>query len=517
MDSHDEKKIYDVEGAQYSSKGHRDSVDETGAVPGEVFTSGNSLYARLQRFAGRYGVEQRGIERVPEDERTDTSTFKVGTMWCAANMVVSSFSIGALAIPVFGLGFVDALLTIFFINILGIIPVAYFSAFGPRFGMRQMILSRFWFGYYGVKVIAVFNCLACLGWSATNTIVGSQLIHSVNNDVPGWAGVIIIGAGTFIVTLFGYKVVHLYEMYSWIPCFIVFLIVLGTFAHSGDFSNIPMNAGSSEAGSILSFAASVFGFATGWASYASDYTCYQPVTTSRRKVFLYVFIGLMFPLCFTEMLGLAIITASVNNPAYADAYNNDSVGGLLAQVLFPHLHGFGKFCLVILALSIIGNNCPNIYSLTFSLQILTRYAQKVPRFLWTFFGTLVYCAVAIPGYSHFESVLENFMLIIAYWLAIYEAIALSEHFIFRHGFTGYIASQYDQPSKLPPGIAALAAFCFGVFGAIMGMSQTWFLGPVGQLIGDPAYGGDIGFELAFGFTFITYTLFRWFEKKKFGR
>ena len=67
-------------------------------------------------------------------------------------MVVSSFAIGALAIPVFDLGFVDSLLTIFFINCLGITPVAFFSTFGPRFGLRQMVLSRYFFGFYGVKL-----------------------------------------------------------------------------------------------------------------------------------------------------------------------------------------------------------------------------------------------------------------------------------------------------------------------------------------------------------------------------
>lgn len=67
-------------------------------------------------------------------------------------MVVSSFAIGVLAVPIFGLGFVDGVLTIFFINLLGVTPVAFFSTFGPKFGMRQMILSRFFFGYYGVKV-----------------------------------------------------------------------------------------------------------------------------------------------------------------------------------------------------------------------------------------------------------------------------------------------------------------------------------------------------------------------------
>ena len=67
-------------------------------------------------------------------------------------MVVSSFAIGALAVPVFNLGFVDSLLTIFFINCLAITPVAFYSTFGPRFGLRQMVLSRFFFGFHGVKV-----------------------------------------------------------------------------------------------------------------------------------------------------------------------------------------------------------------------------------------------------------------------------------------------------------------------------------------------------------------------------
>ncbi len=71
-------------------------------------------------------------------------------------MVVSSFAIGALAIPIFELGFVDTALTIIFINILGILPVCFFSTFGPVFGLRQMVLSRFWFGYYGVKISKCF-------------------------------------------------------------------------------------------------------------------------------------------------------------------------------------------------------------------------------------------------------------------------------------------------------------------------------------------------------------------------
>ena len=67
-------------------------------------------------------------------------------------MNASTFALGALSVPVFGLGFRDAALTIVFVNMLAVMPVAFFSTFGPLFGLRQMVLSRFFFGYYGVRL-----------------------------------------------------------------------------------------------------------------------------------------------------------------------------------------------------------------------------------------------------------------------------------------------------------------------------------------------------------------------------
>lgn len=56
--------------------------DPTGAVPGSSFEHGDSMYAKLQRLAGKLKVEQRGIERVPEDERYDNSYLNIGSMVC---------------------------------------------------------------------------------------------------------------------------------------------------------------------------------------------------------------------------------------------------------------------------------------------------------------------------------------------------------------------------------------------------------------------------------------------------
>ena len=58
-------------------------MQEDGTVPGETFELGDSLYAKTQRLAGKLKIEQRGIERVPEDEREDSglkALFNTGTM-----------------------------------------------------------------------------------------------------------------------------------------------------------------------------------------------------------------------------------------------------------------------------------------------------------------------------------------------------------------------------------------------------------------------------------------------------
>ena len=100
-------------------------------------------------------------------------------------------------------------------------------------------------------------------------------------------------------------------------------------------------------------------------------------------------------------------------------------------------------------------------------------------------------------------------------MTIYEAIAVTEHFIFKK--RQYDLSIWNTPAKLPPGIAAIVAFGFGVFGAVMGMAQVWLTGPVGKLIGAPGVGGDVGFELAFGFAAIAYCVARYSEIRYFQR
>lgn len=57
-----------------------DPIAREPTVPAEDLEKGDSMYARLARIGTKMKVEVRGIERVPENERTDTSYWNIGSM-----------------------------------------------------------------------------------------------------------------------------------------------------------------------------------------------------------------------------------------------------------------------------------------------------------------------------------------------------------------------------------------------------------------------------------------------------
>lgn len=160
------------------------------------------------------------------------------------------------------------------------------------------------------------------------------------------------------------------------------------------------------------------------------------------------------------------MAATVNNPDWLAAYNDGSVGGLIGAVLAP-AHGFGKFCLVLLAFSIVANNIPNNYSLGLSAQVIGNWAIKVPRFLWTLAGVIVYVIAAVAGRNHFATILDSFLLCMGYWFTPFFVVIFEEHLIFRR--QKYNLEDWANRKGLPLGIAAFFSFACGVVLAVMGM------------------------------------------------
>ncbi|KAK4129469.1 hypothetical protein N657DRAFT_76891 [Parathielavia appendiculata] len=431
-------------------------------------------------------------------------------------MSVTAFTMGAIAVPVFGLGFVDSALIIILINFVGALPVALFCCFGAKLGLRQMVLSRLFFGYYMSKLLAVIQMVICISWTSISAVMGAQLFHAVNPSMPGWAGILLTILLSFLLGLFGYKVIHAYERWAWLPCMVILVIVMGVFASSGRFNSLlPLSTGPPEVSSVLSYCSGIWGYMAGWASFAADYSVYQRSSRSVAPIFLWSFAGLYAPTVFGELLGAAIATATVHEKDYLTAYSDSGIGGLLAAVLRPVLGRFGDFCIVVLALSIVAGTCASIYSISFSLQALGQATHRIPRFLWTVVGVGVCAAIAIPAYDSFATWLSNIAVVLGYFTSIYVGVLLPEHFVFRRSFSAYQADYFDKPKALAPGYAASLAFAIGIVGVALGMAQAWYTGPISRLCGDD--GGDIGFLLGLGFSLVSYVTLRPFERRYFGR
>jgi purine-cytosine permease-like protein len=76
--------------------------------------------------------------------------------------------------------------------------------------------------------MSALNVIAALGWGAINSITGAQTLRVVSNDsLPIAVGIIIIAVISMVVSFVGYKWIHIYERFSWIPVFIAYCIVAG--------------------------------------------------------------------------------------------------------------------------------------------------------------------------------------------------------------------------------------------------------------------------------------------------
>jgi NCS1 nucleoside transporter family len=459
------------------------------------------------------GIETHGIERVSPKSRTHVRIFDNFTMWLSANLVISTIALGALATQVFFLGFWDGLAVIIIFNVLGVLPVAIFSTLGPKLGLRQMTISRFAFGWVGGIIMALFNVAACIGWSAVNVIIGGQLISSLSNGaIPSWVGILIIAVLTTLVSIYGYRYVHRYERFAWIPMAIIFLILL--FVAAPHFQIIPTPAfNAAEIAGLISFGGAVYGFATGWSSYAADYNVNQPENTPASRVFWLTFLGVFIPCVLLETLGMLFAS-----------WQSKAVGGeLLAAVASP-LGGFGKFLVALLALSVIANNIPNDYSLGLSMQVVGKWFQRVPRYIWTLIGAVVYVVIAlvIAFVGSFNETLNSFLLLVAYWLGPFAIILILENFVFRRG--RYNVDDWNTRSRLPVGWAAIVSMAIGLVGAYLGFAQVFIFngnvtpitGPIGGLINQP-YGMDVGFEIGLILAGIAYFILRRIELKQTGR
>ena len=293
---------------------------------------------------------------------------------------------------------------------------------------------------------------------------------------------------------------------------VVLLILVGIASKHFDTTTASVGNTVTINANRLSFFSLSLSVPISWLAAASDFYVYYPETMTKWKIFMLTFVGLTLSFVFVNLIGVGLATGIAATQSWQDAYGVSS--GALILAGYGSLGGFEKFCGIVIALGVIANNVPGTYAASLGMQVLGRYGKAVPRYLWVCVIVVVYFVCAIAGRNNLFDIFNNFLALMGYWLMIFVSIALEEHLIFRRGI-GFDWTAWEDKKRLPVGLAALMAFLIGWVGAIMGMNQKWYVGPIAALVGDA--GSDLGEWLGAAFALVTFPPLRYLELKHFGR
>ncbi|KAI1082530.1 permease for cytosine/purines, uracil, thiamine, allantoin-domain-containing protein [Whalleya microplaca] len=481
---------------------------EKAVRPNEVTeTKGNilrTIRSLMIKAISASPVEERGVLPVSFEDRTATNYSSFFSIWFCMNTNLLPITFGMLG-PSYGLSLRDCSLVILFFCLLTAAIPAYLGTFGPKTGLRQMLQARYSYGRYLVSVPVILNLATLTGFCVVICVIGGQCLSAVTG---GWltpaVGIVIMGIVALFISFCGYGVLHQYERFAWVPALIAIVITVGC---GGDHLKDQAPTEPATAAGVLSFGMIIASYMIPYACLASDFTTYLSPKVSSVKLFFYGYAGLLLPSVLLMVLGSAIAGAISSVPEWQEGYDATSVGGVLAAML-SRAGGFGKFVVVVLSLTLLGNISATMYSITLNFQILIPQLVVVPRYVFSIVVTAIVIPVSVRAAVEFFASLENFVALIGYWSAAFVAVLIVEHNVFkRRDYDAYDHDSWNAASRLPWGVAALAASALSFALVIPSMSQAWFKGPIAQK------SGDLGFELAFVVTAILYLPFRALEKR----
>lgn len=441
-------------------------------------------------------VEPGGIEAIPTSKRHG-SPWQLFATWTSPNLEFATIFVGVIAVAFFGLGFWQAMAAIVLGNALGAATQGVLSTWGPREGLAQLVLSRTAFGTRGNILPAAINTvMAGLGWFAVNSVSGALALATLTG-MPGWLALIIIVVLEVVLAFVGHDLVQFFERYAAIVLGAIFLTAVITIFVTADINTAVTGGGFSFAGFTLT-AAAAFGYAAGWNPYASDYSRYLPKNTPSTKIAWAAGLG--------NFVSCTVLMAAGAAAALIPGFNPDDPTSSFVSSMPVVIR---DLTLVAIAIGAIAANALNIYSGAMSFLAA---GVKIPfalrrAIIAIGFGIVggVIALIAVLNAS-FSASYENFLLVIAYWIAPWLGIILVDR-ILRRGTA--ISSFIPDTAKYrnPAGIISLVVA--GFISIWLFSNQSFYSGLVVKAA--PAIGDLtplVGFILAGIIYFVLFQVFK---------
>jgi NCS1 family nucleobase:cation symporter-1 len=427
------------------------------------------------------------------------------TVWSSPNLEFATIFIGALAVFA-GLNVWQAILAVTLGNALAAVTHGWFSSWGPRHGVPQMVLSRSAFGLRGNIIPAGTSTLvAGIGWFAVNTTSGAfaltSLLEIAGVKVPVALSVTIIILVQVVVAFFGHNLIQKFERYAFFYLAAVFAVVSAIIFANGNYS--PSVSADFKWGAFSVGVALAYGYTQGWTPFAADFTRYLPAKSSPRAVGLAAGLG-----NFTATTLLMSVGAI--------AWSSLKMDGLPTSAFVSHLPTWlGVLTLLGIAVGSVSANVLNIYSGTMSfiaagvkLGFKTRRAIMVVL-AGVIGGGLSYFAVE----DNFRFLFELFLLTVGYWLAPWVAILVVDRVLRKGQDIDRLIKEETKHSNIAGPITFVLVTAVSIY--LFAKAEMPTVQFYGVLTGPGAENGDwtaaVGFVSAAAIYYVLYNLL---NKKK---
>ncbi|MDI2098956.1 purine-cytosine permease family protein [Ruicaihuangia caeni] len=175
-----------------------------------------SLYARLDR---RLEAQAEGSGPI----RGTLSLPRIGMIWLAANLVVTTLLTGTFFVP--GVDFRTAFLMIVLGTAGGAIVLTSIGAMGTRTGLPTMALTRGAFGINGSFLPVAANVIILMGWSWVQAMLAGVTVDALVHSLTGFSNPILFSVLcqtlVVIMAIFGHEGIARLE-----PWFAVLMLVI---------------------------------------------------------------------------------------------------------------------------------------------------------------------------------------------------------------------------------------------------------------------------------------------------
>ncbi|MFF5142490.1 cytosine permease [Streptomyces sp. NPDC013157] len=432
----------------------------------------------LEESLEHHGLETRGIEPVPDSERTGTPRGLLPT-WIAANITVLLVTVGAGLAVSFGLNFWQSLVVgiaapIVSYGLVGLIGIA-----GKRGGAPGMALSRAVFGQRGNLLPGALIWVARWGWETINAVTGAYALLTVldilfgigSNTALIIATLLLFVITTFAISGMGIRAVRSCNRWAtWL--FGAFsLLVVGRLVAAADWARVfGQPAGSAAA--MVTGAGLIAAGGMSWAPAAPDFTRYLPGTASSAAIVGSTVGGAGIVVLPLVLMGA--VTASAT-PGLARAADPVSfLGDILPLWLaVPYL--------LVALVGMLLINAMSMYSAGFTAQTL---GFRIPRHWAVSVNaviSLVLGAVLMLAATSFMASFIAFLSLLAVAFSAWVGVFGTDMFRRRaYDATALLdttrTSAYWYRAGFSP--AAVAAWALGLAAGLVFTTCDWFTGPL---------------------------------------